>query len=106
MGVWHKLQKMPLDGPDVAKIAPAGSQLAWVVERLRGNFASELGSFAVLEAASTASQKVKRLSDAVDTAAFNARIGVLKAADGEILADVEQAVSEANAALQKLNNAK
>lgn len=105
--IWHKLEKTPLDSPELKQQFAPQSQELWVLEALVTGYYGEtkrLAKESSLAALSTAAwERSESLKKAVDIAAFGAQQGVRSPA---LLQKVQKASEEAASALEALNKAR
>lgn len=107
---WHKFEKTLLDDPALLKDAAPDSQAVWILEALRSGYMEDLQeaarSGATQLAAKKATQALKTLKEAVDSAEIVAQHGIFEDADVSSLAEVEKASAAASTALSALEQAR
>lgn len=110
LGMWHKLEKTPLEDPSLVEGTPRDSQARWLVEALRAGYLGDVEAAArknSLEvSAANAAQNFKRLAEAVDAAAFRARYEVHATGAGSAMANVEEASASAAASIKALEDSR
>lgn len=110
LGIWHRLEKVPLDDPQLIEGTSSDSQVRWVIEALRAGYMGDVetaGRQSVLEAAVlAASRRLRELREEVDKAAFEAQHGALGVGGGSTLGAVQEASTKAAAALAALEEAR
>mmetsp|Transcript_54375 Transcript_54375/g.151480 ORF Transcript_54375/g.151480 Transcript_54375/m.151480 type:complete len:345 (-) Transcript_54375:50-1084(-) len=112
LGIWHRMEKLPLDSPVLLESVPRDSQARWVLEALRasyfGDIEAAMAETNLNKAADDATKCLSRLREAVDTVAFKARHGVVQAGSEatKALVGVEQATAAAAKAMKALDEAR
>jgi len=110
LGMWHKLEKTPLEDPSLVQGTQSDSQVRWLVEALRAGYLGDVETVAresALEAAAAnASQSLKKLVEAVDATAFRARYSVHCTGAGSAMASVEEASAAAAASIKALEDSR
>lgn len=105
--IWHKLERTPLDSPELKQQFAAQSQELWIVEALLTGYYADVKRLAKessLAALSTeAWERSESLKKAVDVAAFGAQQGVRNPA---LLQKVQKASEEAALALKAMSKAR
>lgn len=105
--IWHKLERTPLDSPELKQQFGAQSQELWLLEALQNGYYGDVKRLAKessLAALSTqAWERCESLKKAVDIAAFGAQQGVK---NPTLLQKVEKASAEAASSLEALNKAR
>mmetsp|Transcript_33830 Transcript_33830/g.74024 ORF Transcript_33830/g.74024 Transcript_33830/m.74024 type:complete len:382 (+) Transcript_33830:46-1191(+) len=110
LGVWHRLEKVPLNDPSLLDRLPPQSQGRWALEALKAGYFEDVEaavrSASVGQAADAAAQSMEQLKKAVDKASFRASHGILQAGGASGLEEVEAASAEAAVAIEELDKAR
>eukprot|EP00931_Biecheleriopsis_adriatica_P101858 TRINITY_DN76920_c0_g1_i1.p1 TRINITY_DN76920_c0_g1~~TRINITY_DN76920_c0_g1_i1.p1 ORF type:complete len:372 (+),score=92.39 TRINITY_DN76920_c0_g1_i1:33-1148(+) len=110
LGMWHKLERTPLDSPKLLNAWGAQSQERWVLEALNAGYYGDVQALAsqsgLAVAAQNAATKMKALREAVDAAQFSAQQGVMVSGSAGLLAQVDKASTDVASALHELGKAK
>jgi len=107
--IWHHLEKMRLDSPELEKKVKPGSQSHWVLQGLReGGYLDDLTDALrdteLTNAESKAALALQQLREAVDAATPAVRYG-LAIGSSPVVAKVEAASAEASEAMSALRDA-
>jgi len=110
LGMWHNLERTPLTDESLVQDLPRDSQARWLVQALRegyiGDVAMAARESALEVAANAAADTLGKLREAVDSAAFGAKNGVLAVGPGSSMARVQEASVKAAGAVEALQAAR